>query len=64
MRRRKKKPMLDRAKKMLLGRLTRFSEGDREIKLRMLEDSILHCWDRVYPPKAEETEGKASVVRS
>lgn len=54
MRQQRKKPMTSRAKKMLLNKLDKRSGGVREIKIRMLEDSILHCWDEVYMPKAEE----------
>lgn len=50
--------MTDRAKKMLLGALTRGSGGRRDIMLQMLEASILHCWDTVYPPK--EDDGRPS----
>jgi len=51
MRRQRKKPMSDRAKKMLLNALEKHSGGSRARKLEMLETSILHCWDTVYPPK-------------
>jgi len=51
LRRQRKKPMSDRAKKMLLNALEKHSGGSRARKLEMLETSILHCWDTVYPPK-------------
>lgn len=54
MRTRKKKPMTDRARKLLLTALEKHSGGDRACKLRMLEESVLHCWDTVYPLKDDD----------
>ena len=54
MRKQKKKPMTDRAKKMLLDALEKHARGDRVYKLRMLEESVLHCWDTVYPLKDDD----------
>lgn len=54
MRKQKKKPMTDRAKKMLLNALEKHARGDRVCKLRMLEESVLHCWDTVYPLKDDD----------
>lgn len=54
-RREKKKPMRTRrAAKILTGRLERLSGGDRERKLVLLDNAILHNWDSVYPLKPDE----------
>lgn len=50
MRKAKKKPMTDRALSMLLKKLDELSQNDDE-KIRILEESILHTWDTVYPLK-------------
>ena len=53
MRRQQKKPMTERACKMLLGRLDELAGGDRRLKVKLLEQSILNCWLSVYPLKDE-----------
>lgn len=50
MRKAKKKPMTDRALSMLLKKLDELSQNEDE-KIRILEESILHTWDTVYPLK-------------
>lgn len=50
MRKAKKKPMTDRALTTLLKKLDELSQNDDE-KIRILEESILHTWDTVYPLK-------------
>lgn len=59
MRKQKKKPMTVRAKKILLTTLEKHAGGSRACKLRMLEESVLHCWDSVYPPR-EEGSGRGA----
>lgn len=54
MRQRKKKPMTGRAKKMLLNKLDKLSDGRSETRMALLETAILHCWDTVYPLKEDE----------
>lgn len=54
-RKRKKKPLQTRrAAAILTGRLDRLSGGDRQMKLELLDTSILHGWDSVYPLKEGE----------
>lgn len=48
MRNRKKKPMTDRAKKMLVNKLDTIPAGQR---IQSLEEAIYHAWDSVYLPK-------------
>ena len=54
MRAKKKKPLTDRSKKMLLNKLDTISEGNRK---QALEDAIFHCWDSVYEPKNYDANG-------
>lgn len=58
LRNRRKKPMVERSKKLLLGRLDKLSRGSREAKIAMLETAILRCWDTVYPLRSEEAPQK------
>jgi len=48
MRNKKKKPMTDRAKKMLVNKLDTIPAGQRK---QSLEEAIYHAWDSVYLPK-------------
>lgn len=57
MRKAKKKPMTDRALSMLLKKLDELSQNDDE-KIRILEESILHTWDTVYPLKTYNTQSQ------
>ena len=50
----KKKPLkTKRAAEILTRRLDRLSEGDRALKIVLLETAVLHDWDSVYPLKDE-----------
>ena len=61
MRAAKKKPMTDRALKMLLNELDKLESTD-ERKIKVLEQSILNCWQSVFPLKDEK--GGVSNVNS
>lgn len=50
MRAAKKKPMTDRALKLLLNELDKLSEEDN-MKIKILEQSILNSWQGVFPLK-------------
>ena len=50
MRKSKKKPMTERAKQLLMNNLLKLSEDSVE-QVEILEQSILHTWDTVYPLK-------------
>lgn len=54
MRVRIKKPMTDRAKALLLGKLKEFPTQER---IAVLDQSILNCWQSIYPLK--ETGGNS-----
>lgn len=46
MRKQIKKPMTDKAREILIDKLTKAPEADR---VQMLNNSIEHCWQTVYP---------------
>lgn len=56
MRAAKKKPMTDRALKMLLSELDKLASEDT-IKIKILEQSILNSWQGVFPLKNYEKDG-------
>ena len=57
MRLKRKKPMTERARKLLLAELDKLTT-DRRTKIDILYQSIVRCWDSVYPLK---TNGPASA---
>jgi hypothetical protein len=48
MRKANKKPMTDRAAKMILKKLDKLSGGDEEKQIAMLDKSVVKCWSDVY----------------
>lgn len=58
-----KKPLTDRAKLMIINKLDKLSNGDVELQNKILNQSIVHCWQDVYPLKTEmgNTSGNYSV---
>ena len=50
MRKKIKKPMSDRAEKMLLNKLNELS-SDKETQIKILNQSVFHCWQDVYELK-------------
>lgn len=59
MRKKKKKPLTDRARKMLCNRLKEFPRSEW---IELLDQSIAHCWDTVYPLKKEGASSQSSSV--
>ena len=55
MRAKLKRPMTDRAKKLLLGNLRRLS-SDEAVQVQILEQSILHGWQDVYALKGRDEQ--------
>lgn len=53
-----KKPMSDRAKTMLISSLEKVAK-DAETAIAVLNQSILHCWQTVYPLKEEKKQGQS-----
>lgn len=54
-----KKPMTDRAKQLLLSKLRKLS-GDEAEQIAILEQSVLHGWQDVYPLKEGKDSGGAA----
>lgn len=54
MRAKMRKPMTDKAKELLLKKLNDFSGGDDSMKVHLLEQSIEHGWQSVYPSNEKE----------
>lgn len=50
MRKKIRKPMTDRAKTMLTAKLDTLAGSSKE-KIAILDESVLHCWQSVYPLK-------------
>lgn len=48
MRKTKKKPMTEKAITMLLNKLDKITTNNNE-QIKIMEQSIFHCWDSVYP---------------
>ena len=46
-----KKPVSDRARQMILRKLQEYSNGDLDIMIEILNQSIINCWKDVYPLK-------------
>jgi dnaD domain protein len=46
-----KKPLTERATKVLLGKLDKLANGDKELVIKILEQSILNNWQSVYELK-------------
>lgn len=63
MRNKRKKPMTDRSRRVLAGKLDTLSGGDSKAKVALLEQSIVHCWDSVYPLKGEDAPGPGTETR-
>jgi len=53
MRKKIKKPATDRAMKTIRGKLEQMAPGDEATQILIIEQSIEHCWQTVYPLKAE-----------
>lgn len=54
-----KKPMTERAFEMLLNKLNKMSQ-DTQVQIKILEQSILHCWQDVYELKQENNAKQTS----
>ena len=44
-----KKPMTDKAKKLLIKNLEKLAPGNEQIKIEILNQSIMNCWQGVFP---------------
>jgi hypothetical protein len=55
MRKKIKKPLTDRAAKMILNELERLAPGDNHTKGLILDQSVKRCWQDVYPLKGDKS---------
>ena len=53
MRKRIKKPLTDRARQLLLNKLTKLAGNDMDLKIEILEQSIMNSWQGVFPIKED-----------
>ncbi len=51
-----KKPMTPRAEQMIINELLKLSEGDPVTAERILDQSIMHSWQGIFPLKEEKPE--------
>ena len=51
MRKKIKKPLTEKARELTLSELEKLAPGDEAKKVAILEQSILHCWQGVFPLK-------------
>lgn len=56
MRKKIKKPMTDKAKSLLVEKLQELAPDDEEMQIKILEQSIVNCWQGVYPLKDDEDD--------
>lgn len=62
MREKIKKPLTDRAAKMILNELERLAPGDNHTKGLILDQSVKRCWQDVYPLKGDKSAGGTDNV--
>lgn len=62
MRKKIKKPLTDRAAKMILNELERLAPGDNHTKGLILDQSVKRCWQDVYPLKGGKSAGGTDNV--
>lgn len=62
MRKKIKKPLTDRAAKMILNELERLAPGDNHTKGLILDQSVKRCWQDVYPLKGDKFAGGTDNV--
>ena len=57
-----KKPMTDRAITLLLNKLKKLSDSE-DVQIKMLEESIINCWQGVFPLKIDNAFNDVSEDR-
>lgn len=62
MRKKIKKPLTERAAKMILNELERLAPGDNHTKGLILDQSVKRCWQDVYPLKGDKSAGGTDNV--
>lgn len=59
MRKKIKKPATDRAIQLAISKLDKLSGGDSQKKIDIINQSVLNCWQDLYPLKEEQTKKQA-----
>lgn len=62
MRKKMKKPMTDRAIKMMITKLGKLSQGDIDRSNEILEQSIMHSWLDIYELKENKSKDRYSYL--
>jgi len=62
MRKQVKKPLTDKARKVIVNKLREYSNGDLDIMIEILNQSIVNCWSNVYPLKKTNNEKKKNLT--
>ena len=62
MRKKIKKPMTEKAITLAQNRLNELSEGDNEKAIKILNQSIMNCWQDVYPLKEDKEQNKQQNI--
>lgn len=62
MRERIKKPMTDRALQLMLLKLDNLSNGIKENKIKILDNSIMNCWQGIFDLRADEKQNAKNKV--
>ena len=60
LRKKRKKPLTDRARDMAVSKLQALQDGGHDVKA-VMEQSILHAWDTFYPLKTDATPAAAEA---
>ena len=53
MRKKIKKPLTDKAKELIIKKLSKLSNGNGDIAIKIMENSIENSWQGVFPLKNE-----------
>jgi len=56
-----KKPMTDRAKDLLENELSKLAGNDEQLKINILNQSIMYCWQGVFELKQEKSNGRTRI---
>lgn len=59
MRRSMGKPLMERAQKMALTKLQKLAPQDIEGQKRILDQSVYHCWQGLYPLNTQRPTGRS-----
>ena len=61
MRKQIKKPMSDRAVTMAINKINNLSNGDNDLAVKLIEQSIMKCWQDIYPLQNNNTNSQGNI---